>query len=687
MQAWFRREDAALTTGVGRYVSDITLPQMLFAAFVRSPYAHARFSSLNVQEAQSADGVMAVLTGAQLGSLPMPLVNPLLEGDLALPRYLLSDNTVHFVGEPIAVVVANSVAKARAAADLVWAEWEDLGASTDHAAAALPHFQVDWQTDCFDRLVGEKIGHQQVSVTALQPRVAAMPLEPRSAVAQWDTKTASLTAWLPTQTPFRARADLIRALQLEPNQVRVIAPDVGGAFGARASIYPEDILLSAAAKLLLATIKWTGTRSEEFLASSHGRGAQIQVNGWLNSRNQLVQLQAHFQFPLGAWLPYSAVVPARNAARMMPGPYAIDSVSTGASGHLSNAAPMNIYRGAGRPEACMALERLMDEAARVANIDPLQFRRQHCLPAAQFPRRLCSGAVIDSANTLLLLDQAANLFDYSSMRQEQTRRTAAGELIGIGIALYVEPCGEGWEHIQLDWSDQNDSDPIYLTVTTGATAQGQGRETQVAQLASQWLGVPTAHIRVCCGDTAQSDNGIGALASRSTAIGASALFEACEKMKALRQQNAALPLQVKHTYTAQAEAWSSGCVMTQIVIEADTGVLSVEKIVWIDDAGHILDPIAAKGQLLGGLAQGLGQALCERMVYDDQGQLITGSMMDYAMPRADQIPNVIMGSINTPTQANRLSAKGVGEAGCIGVPAALLNAAIDALAPLGVKSL
>jgi aerobic carbon-monoxide dehydrogenase large subunit len=688
MAAWFRREDAAATTGSGCYVSDVSLPGMLFAAFVRSPYAHARFTALNVQEAQSALGVEAVLTAAQLGHLPMPLVNPLVAGELAVPRPLISSNTTHFVGEPIAIVVADTNANARAAADLIWAQWEDLDAGADHQVNVPAHFQVNWQTPNFDPSMGENMkGYQRVRVTARQPRVAAMPLEPRSAVAQWNSSAASLTVWLPTQTPFRARADLMRALQLELHQVRVIAPDVGGAFGARASIYPEDIMLAATAQFMQATIKWAGTRSEEFLASTHGRGAQFQIDGWLNSLNQLEQIEAQFEFSLGAWLPYSAVVPARNAARMMPGPYSIDSVRTAASGHLSHAAPMNIYRGAGRPEACMALERLMDEAARVANIDPLQFRRQHCLLAEQFPHRLISGAVIDSANSPLLLDQASKLFDYSTLRQEQVARQAAGELIGIGIALYVEPCGEGWEHVELDWRVQTDSDPIYLTITTGATGQGQGRLTQVAQLASQWLDVPMARIRVRCGDTSESATGIGALASRSTAIGASALFEACEKMKVLRAQNAPLPWAVKHTYTAAAEAWSSGCVMTQVNIDRDTGVLAVEKIVWIDDAGNILDPVFAKGQLLGGLAQGLGQALYERMVYDDQGQLITGSMMDYAMPRADQIPPVILGSINTPTQANRLGAKGVGEAGCIGVPAALLNAAIDALAPLGITSL
>jgi aerobic carbon-monoxide dehydrogenase large subunit len=693
MAAWFRREDAAATTGSGCYVSDVSLPGMLFAAFVRSPYAHARFTALNVQEAQSALGVKAVLTAAQLGHLPMPLVNPLVAGELAVPRPLISSNTTHFVGEPIAIVVADTNANARAAADLIWAQWEDLGAGADHQANAPAHFQVNWQTPDFDPSIGEsKKGCQRVRVTARQPRVAAMPLEPRSAVAQWNSSAASLTVWLPTQTPFRARADLMRALQLELYQVRVIAPDVGGAFGARASIYPEDIMLAATAQFMQATIKWAGTRSEEFLASTHGRGAQYQIDGWLNSLNQLEQVQAQFEFPLGAWLPYSAVVPARNAARMMPGPYSINAIRTAASGHLSHAAPINIYRGAGRPEACMALERLMDEAARVANIDPLQFRRQHCLSAEQFPRHLISGAVIDSANSPLLLDHASKLFDYLRLRQEQVARQAAGELIGIGIALYVEPCGEGWEHVELDWRVQTDSDPIYsdpiyLTITTGATGQGQGRLTQVAQLASQWLDVPMAHIRVRCGDTSESATGIGALASRSTAIGASALFEACEKMKVLRAQNAPLPWAVKHTYTAAAEAWSSGCVMTQVNIDRDTGVLAVEKIVWIDDAGNILDPVLAKGQLLGGLAQGLGQALYERMVYDDQGQLITGSMMDYAMPRADQIPPIILGSINTPTQANRLGAKGVGEAGCIGVPAALLNAAIDALAPLGITSL
>ncbi len=689
---WLRVEDAALTTGAGCYVSDITLPDMWFGAFVRSPYALATFTTIQIRAAQAASGVKAVLTAAQLSGLPMPMVNPLKPKVTALSRPLFAVDAVHFVGEPVALVVAQTQEQARAAAELVSVNWVELQGTADHAEDVAPYFEVHWQTAGYNPAPEQIYSTDEIQVGFNQPRVAAQPLEPRSAVADWAPATGHLQMWLPTQTPFRARVDLSTALGIALEKIRVVAPDIGGAFGARASIYPEDIILAAAARYLQHAVKWLGTRSEEFLASSHGRGCSADLTAFLGADEKLARMKVQFDFPLGAWLPFSAVVPARNAARMMPGLYNIPQVSAIGRGHLSNTSPMNIYRGAGRPEACMALERLMDKAAHVVEQDPLDFRRRHLLAAEQFPHTLPSGAVIDSANPAQLLDRAETLFAYRAARQMQQQRREAGQLVGIGIALYVEPCGEGWEHVQIEWKPIIDSDPIYsdsiyVTVTTGSTAQGQGRKTQVTQLTSQWLGVDAQHILVCCGDTNQSDDGIGALASRSTAIGASALFEACERMKALRQTQPTGPWLVKHRYTAAAEAWSSGCVMTQVAVNPDTGELTTEKLVWVDDAGTILNPVLAKGQLMGGLAQGLGQALCEQIVYDDQGQLITGSFMDYALLRADQIPVLILESINTPTKANRLSAKGVGEAGCIGVPAALLNAAEDALSTRGFFSL
>jgi aerobic carbon-monoxide dehydrogenase large subunit len=691
---WLRREDARLTSGQGQYVSDLVLSGQQFAAFVRSPYAHARFRNVQLDQARAAVGVVTVLTAKDLPALPMPLVNPLVNDAKALTQPLFADEKVSYLGEPIALVIADTDAHARAAAELISADWQELPIIADHDVNQAPLISIEYRSDKFStaEAAAQRRQMQQVFVSHTQPRVAATPMEPRSAIAHWQHEEQLLNVWLPTQTPYRSRTDLARALGLTKGQVRVIAPDVGGAFGARASIYPEDIILAAASRQLNLPLKWIGSRSEEFLISTHGRGAHFFIQGWL-SQQRLVQIEAQFNFTLGAWLPFSAAVPARNAARIVPGLYAIEAVSSSSQAYLSNAAAVNIYRGAGRPEACMALERLMDQAANVLQIDPLAFRLQHCLAPEQFAHQLPSGAMIDSADPKRLLQETATLFEYQQTRAAQARDRSTGQLVGVGIALYAEPCGEGWEYVQIDWhepinaANEIDSDPICLTIVTGATAQGQGRETQVAALASTWLNVPANSIRVVTGDTAMGDKGNGALASRSTAIGGSALFEACQQINALKAQNGPLPWSVKQTYTASAEAWSSGCVMCEVTVDVDTGVLEVRKIAWVDDAGAVLDPVLTRGQLLGGLAQGLGQGLMEQLVYDQQGQLITGSLMDYALPRADQMPTVLLGSICTPTSANLLGAKGVGEAGCVGIPAALLNAAIDALSPLGIKSL
>jgi len=443
-------------------------------------------------------------------------------------------------------------------------------------------------------------------------------------------------------------------------------------------------VLAFAAHHLQASVKWTSSRSEEFTSATQGRGARLEGQLWLDAQGRFVHLQADMNFPVGAWLAFSAVVPARNAARILPGPYLVGSIDIAAQAAMSNAAAVHIYRGAGRPEAALLMERLVEMAARQSGIDPVELRLRNLV--RDMPHATPTGESLDAGDYRAALERACARFDYAHERREQARRRAAGELVGIGLAMYVEPCGLGWESARVSLLPDG-----RVQVASGSASQGQGHQTSYAAIAAEALGCDPALISVMEGDTASCPAGIGALASRSMAIGGSAVLQAASAAARRRDAGEQLPIVEDTVYTAAAEAWSYGCVIARMAIDPETGEPHIERLVWVDDAGRIISPQLAEGQLLGGLAQGLGQAMLERIVYDDQGQLLTGSLMDYAIPRADEMPLVELESLatstSTNTSANLLGAKGVGEAGCIGVPAALLNAAADALSPLGEKTL
>ena len=675
-----RVEDRRLLTGRGLYVHDVTLPGMLHAVFVRSSYARARLLSLDLQPALDCEGVLAVLDAAQLGALCMPPANPLLPlGDV--PDFpLLARGRVDYLGQPIAVVVARSLQAAQRAAEQVLVDYAAEPAQADGAAGALTVASVRHQAGLTD--LAQAV--HKVRLVHHQARVIAMSLEPRAIVAQWDAASGRLCAWLSTQTPSRARSDIARTLGLLTQQVRVIAPDVGGAFGAKASVSPEDLVIAFVARHVQASVKWTSPRSEEFTSATQGRGARLEGELWLDAQGRFVHLQANMNFPVGAWLAFSAVVPARNAARILPGPYRVSSIDIAAQAAMSNAAAVHIYRGAGRPEAALLMERLVEMAARQSGIDPVELRLRNLVSA--MPHATPTGESLDAGDYRAALEQACARFDYAHERREQARRRAAGEWVGIGLAMYVEPCGQGWESARVSLLPDG-----RVEVASGSASQGQGHQTSYAVIAAEALGCDPALITVAEGDTASCPAGIGALASRSMAIGGSAVLQAASAAARRRDAGEQLPIVEDTVYTAAAEAWSYGCVIARMAIDPETGQPHIERLVWVDDAGRIISPQLAEGQLLGGLAQGLGQAMLERIVYDDDGQLLTGSLMDYAIPRADEMPLVELESLaagtSTHTSANLLGAKGVGEAGCIGVPAALLNAAADALSPLGEKTL
>jgi aerobic carbon-monoxide dehydrogenase large subunit len=671
-----RVEDTKLLQGRGQYLRDLNLPRMQHIAFVRSAHAHGKLVNIDVGTAKSMPGVSAILLARDFvdvtgNPLVMPPSNPLVKPQRRHSCPLLAGDTVTYLGQPIAVVVADTEVNAKAAAEAVWVEIESIDVIVaDGEERGDPMFRVgyEWQVNG-----GEQADAlTTVAIEHTQPRVTSMALETRGAVASIDE--SNLCVWLPTQSPARSRDDIAAMCNLLVSQVRVICPDVGGAFGAKGSVYPEEYLVALTAKKLERTMAWSASRSEEFLTAAHGRGGSFNASLSVNPEGKFHHLAAHIQFPLGAWLPFSAGIPLRNTARILPGPYQVKSLKIESLGYITNAAPMNIYRGAGRPEAALLMERLVDKAAATLSIDPVELRRKNLIAPTQMPFKTPTGELLDSGHYLMALNMACEKFGYEAQRRLQTERRNIGELVGIGVALYVEPCGQGWESARVTLN----ADGTVL-VASGSVAQGQGHETTYAAIAAEALQCDARQVSVVHGDTALCPDGVGSLASRSIAIGGSAILEACKAALIKKSAAAVLPVTAEVKYTAAGETWSYGCVMSQVCVDTDTGKLTIEKMLWVDDAGRIISPIQAHGQLIGGAAQGIGQALMERLFYDDQGQLTTGSLMDYAVPRASDMPTIELHSLETLSPSNTLGAKGVGEAGCIGVPASLLNAACDAL--------
>ena len=681
-----RREDGRLLQGQGRFVDDIAPDGCLFMDVLRSPFGAGAITALDVSQAEAMPGVVAVFTGDSLVLAAECGVNPLLPDAHIAAMEPLARGRIGAAGQPVAMIVATSRMAARDAAEAIELDVEE------EAIPAQGQTQAKWgeRLGAFENPVIAQVNHALVAPFAMEPRAAlAMP------------EAGGLTVYLSTQTPQRGRDDICAMLGLSRDAVRVVAPDVGGAFGGKASLMPEDFLTAYAAHSLGRPVKWVATRSDEFLAATQGRGASTRAELYVREDGRALGLRAELVFPLGHWMPYSALGPARNAGRILPGPYDIP-FDVSATASLTEGPAVNIYRGAGRPEAAMLMERLMDRAAQHCGLDPMEMRRRNIATALDMGAdRPCSG---DFGG---LLDRLEAETSYSDLRRGQAARRARGEVCGLGLALYAEPCGQGWETAALTLL----ADGRFFAAT-GSSAQGQGRETAMAQIAAQGLGVAPEQVVVAEGDTGIVPEGIGALASRSTAIGGSAMWRAAQALRVQACDLAALllncaaeqvttsaegltagdrviswtalsaaapePLRVDIRHDAEAEAWASGAILAEVVIDPDTGVLTIERITWVDDAGTIINPMLVQGQLLGGAAQGIGTATMERMAYDG-GQLQTGSLMDYAVPRADNMPPLRLFSQSTPSPANPLGVKGVGEAGCIGVPAAILNAVMDAL--------
>jgi carbon-monoxide dehydrogenase large subunit len=735
-----RREDRPLVLGAGRYVDDLRPAGLCHVVFVRSPHAHARLVRAGLDAARRAPGVVAVVGGADvahLGGTPVSKLFP----DMVVPKAsLLVTDVARAQGVPVVAVVADSVYAAADAAALVELVWEPLrGAAEPEAAVASGAPQIHgeapgnrclgqrWKTGTTPDASGPGRTATTVSVRVEQARLAGVPLEPRGVLATWDPIAGELTAWVSTQNPFRIRSEIARIVGLDETRVRVIAPDVGGGFGVKGGPYRDEILTAWLAFTLKRPVKWVSTRTEDLQTTHHGRGGHCDAEVTVQPDGTLGRLHARILCPVGGDLSYSAAVNPRNHARCLPGPYVFDAVDIDLAGVFTTTPPVGAYRGAGRPEGTFVLERLVDEAARAIGADPIAIRRRNAIPSGAFPFTTLTGQSYDSGDYALLLDELVKLTDYETLAAQVRARRARGEVVGLGVSLYVEPAALGWESgaVRVERSGS-------VTCITGASAHGQGHETTFAQIVADYLGIAPERITIRHGDTAGAPQGIGTSGSRSTALAGSALAIAATQVrekgkriaaaileaaaedivpatggfhvKGSRDRFAAWPavaevayrwgvpppgvepgLEATHFFKPEGEVWSAGAVLVVLRVDRDTGEVITERLVWVDDAGVIVNPLLADAQLDGSLAQAWGGIMSEAIAFDADGHLLTGTLMDYAVPRADSVPHAEIHHTHTPSPRNVLGVKGLGEAGNIGVPPAVVNALVDALAPFGVR--
>lgn len=733
-----RIEDPPLLTGDAAFTEDVHLPGMAYVQFLRSPHAHARILRINVAPARQLPGVVAVVTGADTRGLGMPPVTRFFASMQVARPPLLAEDTVRCVGEPVAAVVAVSPAVARDALERVEVTWEPLPGVPTPAEALAPGAPVLYPELGSNRAfhhvwrsgdVGEAFrgAHRVVRVRVVQTPLAGVPLEPRAIVARWDRGAGELTVWISTQVPFRVRAELAAVLGLEENRVRVIVPRVGGGFGVKGGLYRDEAVAAWLALRLGRPVKWVATRAEDFVSTWHGRGATSEGELAVDPEGRIRGLRARIEVPVGAWLVVNGAGPARNHGRMLTGPYAVPAVAIEVTGAYTTTVPTGPYRGAGRPEGIFLTERLMDAAARALDLDPAELRRRNFVGPEAFPYATATGTRYDSGNYRAAFERALTLAGYGELRRTQARLRSRDQVMGIGVAAYVEPSALGWESgaVRVERTGA-------ITVLTGSSPHGQGHETAWAQIVADVLGVAPTAVRVLHGDTRGVPPGVGTFGSRSTALGGSAVYRAAEAVRERARILAAQWLEAEpadlvladggfHVAGVRArrvtwaelaeaayrawppgappgleatvffqgddEAWSFGACVAVVAVDRDTGQVGLTSLVWVDDAGRIVNPLLAEGQLHGGGAQGAGQALLEAVMYDHQGQLLTASLMDYALVRAADLPEPLLSHTVTPSPLNPLGAKGLGEAGCIAVPPAVVNAVVDALAQWGCTHL
>jgi aerobic carbon-monoxide dehydrogenase large subunit len=749
-----RREDPRFLRGEGRFVEDITLPGVLHAAFVRSPHAHARVKKIDTRRAAAAPGVTRVLTFVELERWmkPLPLFGAVPPGLGAAvrfdvrqaPQWALCRERARYVGEIVAMVVADSPERACDALDLVEVEWEPLPAVVDMlraAEAGSPLVHPEWESNVgvgFTHAIGDADGAFDradvvVRETLHIQRYVGMPLEGRGVVAAWDRRDGTLTTWNSTQVSHFVQQGLASALGLPPHKIRVVAPDLGGGFGTKASGYPEDALVPIAAIALGRPVKWIESRREHMSGAAHARH-QVHAIALAATRDgAILAVRDRIWLDLGAYNVWGVVLPYNTVAHLI-GPHRIKNMRVEVQAVVTNKTPNAPYRGAGRPETVFAMDRIVDCLARELGLDPAELRRRNYIRPDELPYdfgmpyRDGNPLVYDTGDFPDALEKALAASGYREFRAEQARLRAQGVYRGIGISGYVEGTAIGpfeGATVKLDLAGR-------VLVATGAINSGQGHETSFAQIAADALGVPIDWVTVVGGDTAAVPFGVGTFASRSAVTAGNSIADACRDVRAklvraasvlfeaapddididegrafvrgspgsaidlARVVQASIPTFARPGVAApdfEASAYhhvptvtyASAVHVAQVEVDVGSGRVTLLRYVVAHDCGRVINPTIVDGQVHGGVAQGVGGALFEEMVYDEAGQLVTGSLMDYAVPKADDLPPIETVHLESPSPRNPLGVKGLGEGGAISPPAAIANAVEDALAPFGVR--
>jgi len=682
-----RFEDERFTRGEARFVDDLRLPGMLHAAFVRSPYAHARLLAIDAEAACSLPGVALVLTAADVAGEVSPFpINPFEDAEIAaLPHPVLAEGRVRYVGQAVAVAVADSPARAVEAAEAVAIEYEELEPVLEPGDASTPlHEQAPdnvllrWSRTEGDVDAVFAAAHTVVSARVRMPRLIASPLEPRGAVADYDAGSDLLTIWISAQDQHRQLNGLSAVLRRDRDRMRVVVPDVGGAFGSKGVPSAETAAVALCALRLRRPVKWTETRTENGLAAYQGRGADVDASLALDADGTMLALRARYLGDLGAYLYATTPVAPLTGGKLLTGCYAIPVADVEVVGAATTKVPTGPYRGAGRPEAALVVERLVDLTARELGLDPVELRRRNLVPPEAFPYRTPLGYTYDSGDYEGALDLALELADVDAARAEQR----AGAAVGVGVALYVERVGPGWESgaVRLDENGR-------VVCRTGSVPNGQGHETTFAQIVADELGVGPQEVEVRFGDSAEIPAGMGTFASRSVAVGGSALLLAAREVRERLARGEEPPLEAEARFELPGPAFSFGAYVAVVEVDLETGEVRLRRLVAVDDCGRVVNPLLAEGQVVGAAVQAIGECLFEQVGYDDAGQPLAVNLYDYHLPRPQSVPEIVSALRETPSPLNPLGAKGVGEGGSIGTPAAIANAVCDALAPLGVRHL
>ena len=749
-----RVEDPRLLQGLGRYSDDVSLPRQAYAAVVRSPHAHARVRALDVSGARAAPGVLAVFTGADLaadglGNLPTDSGRKRRDGApaFATPRPALARERVRHVGDPVALVVAETREQAADAAALVAVEYEPLPAVSATAEAARPGAPAVWEEapdniafvwEAGDRAAVARAFERAAHVTTLDfvvTRVTAAPLEPRAAVGEYDRRTGRYALHTGIQAPHGLRGLLAeQVFRVPQSHLRVVTGDVGGSFGMRSGVYPEHVLVLWAAKRLGRPVKWTSARSEGFVSDEHGRDNVSTAELALDADGTFLGLRVAITLNIGAYLTPRSAGPGTNNVGGLAGVYTTPAIHVQTTGVYTHMTPTGPYRGAGRPEATYAIERVIDVAARERGWDPVELRRRNLIPASAMPFKTGLVFTYDCGDFARGMEMALALADCPGFERRRAEARRRGKLRGLGIANPIEVAGGPYTAVNPDTALLRVNPDGSVSLFAGSTSMGQGNETAFAQIVADRLGVPPARIQVLWGDSDALGAGRGNGGSGALSVGGSAVARAADKVIERGRRIAARLLEAAAAdvvfrdgrfsvagtdrgvafdavaraayqprrlpagmepgfsetaaFTPPAVTFPNGCQVCEVEIDEETGAVRVARHTVVDDVGRMVNPMLVKGQIHGGVAQGLGQGLFELLAYDPAtGQLLAGSFMDYAIPRADDLPCFDVDSHEVPTQVNPLGAKGVGEAGTVGALPALLNAVNDALAPLGARHL